>query len=175
MALSFEELWKKLSEGKTAGNTLYYHPCCDVWTSKNSKTKRASHAKQMPFRRIMSILDKSIEDKKQALMVKMAEEGWRIPAVLNEGCKMKPVASHAVQNTFRLYNPYGLPHNLQAGLVAREFSLSGPAPTAVYPGSRLSIDQIHLTLGLPLQLIKSHEPTLLRQATLSTSKTLCLC
>lgn len=174
MALSFEELWNKLSVGKAAGNTLYYHPCCDIWTSKNSKTKRASHAKQMPFRRIMSILDKSIDDKKLALMVKMAEQGWRIPAVLNEACTLKPVASNPLLNTFRLYSPYGLPHNLQAGLLAREFSLPRPPATAVYPGSRLSIYQIHLTLARPLQQIQSQKLILLRQRTLSTSQTLCL-
>ena len=137
MALSFEELWKKLSDGKVAGNTLYYHPCCDIWTSKSSKTKRATHIKQMPFRKILSILDKSIEDKKNALMVKMVEEGWRIPAILNEVCKLKLVPSVPHRNTFRLYNPYLLPHNLQATLPPRESPLSRQIPTPVNPESRM--------------------------------------
>ena len=41
--------------------------------------------KKIPFWSILSTLDESMKDKKQALMVKIVEEGWRITTVFYEG------------------------------------------------------------------------------------------
>ena len=85
--LTFDELWAMGNSGSIGGNTLYYHPCCDVWTSKAAKSKRASHAKYLRWGEILLTLDKNIEDKKQALQAKMIEDNMTRSIILNQRCK----------------------------------------------------------------------------------------
>jgi hypothetical protein len=87
--LAFEEFWQVANPIHHGGNGLYYHPCCNIWTTRASKSKRASHTQHLQWRQIMDSLPKDIIDKKQALQAKMIEEGWSIPVLLNEACKIQ--------------------------------------------------------------------------------------
>lgn len=116
--LCFQELWNIADATKESGNCLYYHPCCDVWTTRSSKTKRATHTRFLKWGRILLTLDKAAEDKKQALQAKMIEEGWRLPAVLNEACHARPSPRAQQQIAFRLHQP---PQELRAGLTPLDF------------------------------------------------------
>jgi hypothetical protein len=173
MSLSFDELWKKLSEGKLAGNTLYYHPCCDVWTSKSSKTKRESHPKHLPFRRILSTLDKSLEDKKQALLVKMVEEGWRIPAVLNARCTLGKAHPVPAQSAFKLFDPFGLTSGSAAGLVRRDIPLARSFLVERNPEGTLPFYQLWVRRKLQLYRQYYHQDLILRPHISTSEKTIC--
>ena len=102
--LNFDLLWNQATMVNKACNSIYYHPCCDVWTTRSSRIKRSSHTNYLPWRKLLSTLDKTSNDKKQALRTKMIEEGWRLPAVINEGCKNQANTLFQPQGAFRLIN-----------------------------------------------------------------------
>lgn len=111
--LTFDQLWDKANSAKQGSNGLYYHPCCDIWTTRGSEAKRASHSKHFHWRQLISTLDKSCEDKKKALLAKMAEEDWRVPIVLNEACQVRPTPTFQQQSAFSLHQAEQLPQDLQ--------------------------------------------------------------
>ena len=90
---TFDEFWKLANPRNHGGSGLYYHPCCDVWTTRSCKSTRASHTQKIQWRLIAGTLDKRIEDRKQALFIKMTEEHWQLPALLNIPCKIQPLPS----------------------------------------------------------------------------------
>ena len=89
--LPFKDLWDLAQAQEKHHNTLCYHPCCDLWTTKNSKTNRASHSKAFTWTAIINSLPKDCLNKPQALEAKMIEEGWSLPATLNKPCKNQPL------------------------------------------------------------------------------------
>ena len=103
--LSFDDLWAKANKADRSSNGLSYHSCCDIWTSRGAEAKRATHRNRIQWRKLISILDKTIVDKKQALHGKMTEEGWRIPSVMNESCRSQLRHNLDQLMPFRLYNP----------------------------------------------------------------------
>jgi len=119
--VEFETLWTTGIASAKACNGICYHPCCDVWTTKGAKTIRKSHVKAQQWRNLLLTLDKSVEDKKQALLSKMTEEGWRLPAVLNETCQARPAPTFQQQTAFRLRQPDIQPQDLQAGFSSLDF------------------------------------------------------
>ena len=116
--LTFHELWSMANAASQSCNDLCFHLCCDVWTSRAAKSKRASHVKCLTWRKLLLLLDKAAEDKKQSLQAKMVEEGWRLPAVLNEACQARPSPTFQQQIAFRLHQPA---QDLRAGLTPLEF------------------------------------------------------
>lgn len=89
--LSFLDLWNLAIERNKYGNGLFYHPCCDIWTTRNSKTNRASHKLHINWKQLMASFPRETLDKKQALQAKMVEKGWRIPVLVNQPCKTRAV------------------------------------------------------------------------------------
>lgn len=125
--LTFEQLWEKVN---ASSNGIYYHLCCDVWTTRSSKAKRASHIKFLQWRKIMASLDKNMDDKKQALLAKMTEEGWRNPVVVNQVCQTQPATTVPTQFPFRLHNQSLQPQDLHVRLVPTNFTLPDPHYTS---------------------------------------------
>lgn len=124
--LGLEQLWEMASSTANSRNGLFYHPCCDVWSTRASKAKRASHSKHLQWRQITSTLDKSVEDKKQALLAKMTEGGWRLPALLNEACHFKPKRSFQQETAFKVVNPDLPPEDLRASFAPQDFGNASP-------------------------------------------------
>ena len=85
--LPFEDFWKLANPLNHGGNGLAYHACCDVWTTRNTKNKRASHTHTLQWRQIAATFDKAVDDKKKALEIKMSQERWQIPIILNKTCR----------------------------------------------------------------------------------------
>ena len=73
----------------------------------------------------MASLDKSLENRKQALMAKMTEEGWRVPAILNEPCLSLPNPSLGHPATF---NSHFEPVMIEASPAAQDFTRPGQVP-----------------------------------------------
>lgn len=88
--LSFQDLWNTALTQERNKNIIYYHPCCDIWTTKASMTKRLSHKESVSWRTIISSLPKGCLDIKKAFETKMKDLGWAIPATLNGFCKKQP-------------------------------------------------------------------------------------
>jgi hypothetical protein len=122
--LTFEQLWDLSQSVLTSCNGLYYHLCCDIWTTRSSKVKRNSHSKKASWRKIISTLDRTIEDKKLALLAKMIEEGWKIPVTLNEPCQVQPKPNLHQQHGFRPHKPSIQPQDLQASLAPPDFIMT---------------------------------------------------
>lgn len=136
---AFDELWRLATKADKSFNGLCYHQCCDTWTTRGAEAKRATHKEKIKWRKLMSTLDKSCEDKKQALRAKMAEERWKLPVVFNEACKVRPNPSQQQQLAFRLYQPQDLQtppllHNRQT------FPWQG-APEEATPSSQIILTQ----------------------------------
>jgi len=110
--LAFQDLWNMAVAASNAHNGLAYHPCCDSWTTRASKTKRKSHRQKLQWRELLATLDRDAEDKKQALLVKMTEEGWRIPALLNQSCSARSRSSIGVQTLFQHHHQVIPPEQL---------------------------------------------------------------
>lgn len=133
--LTFEELWERINSVNHSFNGLNYHPCCDVWTTRSSKTKRATHKTHLHWRQITALLDKSFEDKKQALLAKMTEEEWRLPALLNEFCQVRPGPIFQQQSAFRLHQPDIQPQDLEADFSPRNYVFEGQVPSELVSAS----------------------------------------
>lgn len=121
-ALAFGELWALVSTTNKSSNGLCYHPCCDTWTTRGATTKRASHSNCLKWQKLSSTLDKSIEDKKQALQAKMIEEGWRLPALLNEVCSSATRQTGQPQVAFKLHQPLLQPQDSLASLTPQNLA-----------------------------------------------------
>jgi hypothetical protein len=83
--ITFEDFWVLAIKASKHRNTPSYHPCCDTWSTRFSKSK-CSHRQSVTWKKMMASLDRSIENKKQALQVKMREDGLQIPILLNQPC-----------------------------------------------------------------------------------------
>ena len=89
----FEDLWHVGSSRAKYGNDLWYHSCCDVWTTRKSEAARKSHVKKIRWKELMAdIEDNGGEDKKTQLLARMTGERWRLPVVMNEGCQQAMAA-----------------------------------------------------------------------------------
>lgn len=124
--LTFNELWELNTTALQSANGLCYHPCCDVWTTRGASAKRASHSQRLKWKGLMATLDKTAPDKKQALLAKMTEKEWRLPAILNEACQVQPKLISHQQTAFRLHQPDIQPQNLQASLAPSDFIMTSP-------------------------------------------------
>ena len=124
--LDFCDFWHLADPTRHGGNGLYYHPCCDVWTTRNAKAKRASHLKQLKWRQIAASLDRSVDDKKSALLAKMKEEGWRVPILINQLCSARPKSSADPQLPFRPVGSHHLQMDIQTALAPPKFRSSLP-------------------------------------------------
>lgn len=122
--LAFEQFWNKAVTAANGSNSLCHHICCDVWTTRASKSTRATHIKKTSWRAIMESLSKKAPDKKAALLAKMTEEGWRLPVILNKPCEFHSHQSlgeggsskgdqpeESGQDLFRPTDPLHLPDN----------------------------------------------------------------
>jgi hypothetical protein len=123
--LAFDEFWSLGISSASAHHGIAYHPCCDVWTTKSAKTKRNSHPRKLQWKQIISSLGKNIEDKKQALLIKMTEDSWQIPVVLNEACQIRPQLTIQPQSAFKLHNPHQAPQGLRHSLAPQDFTHPG--------------------------------------------------
>lgn len=124
--LTFQQLWDKANTVNKSSNGLYYHPCCDTWTTRSSKAKRASHIKHLQWNKIISTLGRSNEDKKQALLAKMIEESWRLDIVFNEYCQFKSTDSIKDKSPFKRKNIHLASEDLQAKSAQQELILPSP-------------------------------------------------
>ncbi len=138
-SLTIEELWDTAAAAAGSRNGLCYHPCCDVWTTRAAKTKRASHSRTKQWRQIILSLDRSVEDRKLALQGKMIEEGWRLPALLNHACTFQPpqtVGQLAHHNPLLQPQP---PAITQVDLATLDFVLPGQTSSQMVTPSGSSL------------------------------------
>lgn len=140
--LSFQELWDITNLVSKTSNSIHYHHCCDVWTTRGSAAKRASHYKSLTWRKLFSILGKKTEDKKQALLAKMTDEGWRLPAVLNEVCQAQPRQSLHPQSAFKPHQLYLPPQDLQASFSLQDSYQPRPEDSVNEPQGMLFLHQV---------------------------------
>ncbi len=89
-AVPFSKLWEVTQSQQKHCSTVYYHPCCDIWTTKNSRTNRVSHSQFIAWRDILHSLPSDCTDAQQGLEAKMIEEGWSLHAIVNKPCKLQP-------------------------------------------------------------------------------------
>lgn len=115
--LTFNQLWDLATRVARKCNGLCYHPCCDVWTTRSSKSKRASHSHALQWRKIILSLACCSGDKKEALLAKMSQEDWRVPAVLNEHCKTNLKTNIDKLSPFKLHRPHQTRQEFEASLV----------------------------------------------------------
>lgn len=124
--LTFDEFWDEAVAAVQGCNGYCYHPCCDVWTSRSARVKRDSHLKHIQWRKLFTALGKTMEQKKQHLLEKMNEEGWQIPIVLNDSCKVQlnqvPEQKAAIEPRL----PYIQPQDLQVGFSHPNFTHPDP-------------------------------------------------
>jgi len=98
-AVPFSKLWEVTQSQQKHCSTVYYHPCCDIWTTKNSRTNRVSHSQFITWRDILHSLPSDCTDAQQGLEAKMIEEGWSLHAIVNKPCKLQTfVKARAIQN-----------------------------------------------------------------------------
>lgn len=106
--MDFEDFWNYAKAREKGSNEVVYHRCCDSWTSRGSKKVRDSHVEHLGWRNLIRSLGASEEDKKTLLRAKMTEEGWRIPSIINETCKIQPKLKFPHQTAFKLHDPHQL-------------------------------------------------------------------
>lgn len=140
--LTFDAFWEIANPAKHGQNGLYYHPCCDSWTTRNSKSKRQTHSQHLKWRQISCSLDKCLPDKKQALHSRMVEKGWKIPVALNKPCKTQLQVGRTTEFPFKLCKPRNSPRNLQANLTPNLIPLQGLDPGRNQEPGNLRSEQV---------------------------------
>jgi len=88
-SVDFNGLWTLIITDGNKGKAMAYHPCCDSWTTRAAKAKRASHISSLQWRIVAASLGNT-DDKKKALEEKMELEEWLLPAVVNRYCLAPP-------------------------------------------------------------------------------------
>jgi hypothetical protein len=115
--LSFDSFWDLAVAHDKQCNSLYYHSCCDLWTTRNSKAKRNSHKTHLSWKKIMASLPKDTEDKKKALQAKMLEKRWRMPVLLNKPCQSH---SSTYPNPKFPFRPHVPQHKVHASVFSED-------------------------------------------------------
>jgi chromosome segregation ATPase len=91
----------------------------------------------------MASLDKTV-DNKQALLAKMTEEEWKLPAVLNELCPIQPSSTVQQKSAFRhhvpnfQHQPIERLHEMGAEIVQQELAVSEMITSSGATVSKLS-------------------------------------
>lgn len=85
---TFEQFWKYSNAAAIQGNDVSYHPCCDSWTSRNSKKAQASHQETKKWRNIISELDCDFKERKAAMKATMSAENMKMKVVFNMICPL---------------------------------------------------------------------------------------
>lgn len=121
----------KATSADRSYNGIVYHCCCDLWTSRGAESKRVTHKSHLSWKKIIASLDKTTVEKKEALLAKMIEEGWRVPVVFNEACQFQQRSNFAQQATFNtLFQPTQLGH-LQPSLADQDYEQPALHPTEI--------------------------------------------
>lgn len=133
--LPFDQFWELASKKNMKGNALAYHRCCDVWSTRNSKKFRDSHIEIALWRQVMMTLDRSIDDKKQALRTKLIEQRRRTTVIINQPCQVQvrpqlrpafPSQTHLSQNPEKeIYLP-DLHHSFESTQVPSAYKRDEP-------------------------------------------------
>lgn len=124
--VDFNKFWVKAVDADKSYNGFEYHSCCDSWSTRCPKSKRSTHKNHLPWRKLMTLLDKNTEDKKQALLGKMTEEGWKLPIVLNQICQVHSAPTLPAQLSLRLHSRFPQPQDFPPSLAPREFTQTDP-------------------------------------------------
>ena len=83
--ISFDTFWDLAIKKLLHCNALSYHPCCDTWSTRFSKSK-SSHYGLITWKELIQPLDRSKNDKKQAFRAMMEEKAMNTAVVLNKPC-----------------------------------------------------------------------------------------
>lgn len=126
--VAFDKFWDDAVAAVKGCNGYCYHPCCDVWTTRSAIAKRDTHLKQIQWRKLVPASGKIDEQKKQDLLAKMNENGWQIPIVLNDSCKVQPIQTPQQQTTIQRHLPNIPPQDLQADPASLDFVFPGQLP-----------------------------------------------
>ena len=126
-SLDFEAFWILASSHAQRRNTLAYHQCCDVWTTRNSKKARTSHKQITHWIQVMLSLDRSVPDKKQALLAKLTEERRRTNVLVNVKCSASSNYSHRPRDSHQALETENYIEGLQVPEAQPDLPLSeGP-------------------------------------------------
>ena len=93
----FDQFWDYAIATAKRGHDLEYHACCDSWSTRNCKKARNSHEKTLRWRKILQALGRSEVNQKMALLMKMRDEGWRIPVRLNFRCRIQTKSPRRIE------------------------------------------------------------------------------
>jgi hypothetical protein len=106
--MSFDEFWQEVDPSSHKDGPAY-HSCCDSWSKRGWRRLNNNHTKTLQWRKVALLLDKSFENKKLALLVKMTEEGWKTNVTLNKHCQNQSKK----QSAFKLHGKLLQPQNPQ--------------------------------------------------------------
>ena len=100
----YESFWTFSTTRALNKNAITHHPCCDVWTTRNSKLARTSHIKETKWNTLLASLDSNAPDKITALRAKMLEKGWRMPVLMNQRCQAQSLRQSHSKLPFQPYS-----------------------------------------------------------------------
>ena len=131
--LSFEAFWQFANKLKSQNNTLDFHPCCEVWTTRKSKAIKESHETTITWGNFILTLDDKIEDKETAFKAKMKQDNMKTMMVINKPCvgktdmclrKRKPIKTEEIEENlpFKLHNTHLTPIDLHSNFEPKNLS-----------------------------------------------------
>ena len=88
--IEFEELWNVIEKARNARNSVTYHPCCYSWSTRKSRSSRASHLKSLNWSFIRAQFDKQVPNEKAALLTYLKDRGLDKYIYLNLKCRKPP-------------------------------------------------------------------------------------
>ena len=146
LSLSFTQFWTFAIHRAEHRNALAYHKCCDSWTSRNANTIRATHIEEISWSKIISTLDRSVEDRSQALQAKMIAEGMQIPVIVNRPCKTNPTQKVASKRGRKPQAALNQPEIVEPAPAEVEFTFRDQGPNdLVTPSGRYPMTKIQST------------------------------
>jgi hypothetical protein len=123
--MSFDEFWQEVDPSSHKDGPAY-HSCCDLWSKRGWRRLNNNHTKTLQWRKVALLLDKSVENKKLALLAKMTEEGWKTDVTLNKHCQDQPRKTLHSQSAFKLHGKLLQPQNLQPSFAPQDFDCPSP-------------------------------------------------
>lgn len=87
----FKSFWDFSKTKEKSRNDVFYHPCCDTWSTRKSGVGRSTHKSQITWRQLLLSVSSSKNEQFEQLFQMMLQNKWRIPPVFNMECRLPRV------------------------------------------------------------------------------------
>lgn len=122
--VEFDGFLKQAVSAAKNKNSMYYHACCNSWTTMRTSAKKESHHYTVAWKKILKLPDRVdtkdelTEEQKQRMKEKLEAYGCRFPTVINIRCAGTSQVTVQPKIPLQHYQPPAPPQEMEDEIAA---------------------------------------------------------